>query len=85
MPYIFVPPSRKETVVMWGRSLRYSYNVSFTVYKTGGHWVAEETPPTETLLAADRFLAAGGRPQIVDDATAAELISDGVGTLSPLT
>lgn len=85
MPYLFSPPLRMETVVLAGRSLRYSYPVSLSVYKTGGHWVAEETPSNETLLAAERFLALGGRPQTVDDETAAELIADGVGTCSPLT
>lgn len=85
MPYIFTPPERKETVVLAGQALTYSYNVSLTVYKTGGHWVAVETPANETLLAADRLLAVGGRQQTVDDATAAELIADGVGTCSPLT
>lgn len=68
-----------------GRSLVYGFQVSLTVYKTGGHWVAEETPANEVLLAADRVLAVGGRSQTIDDATAAELIADGVGTCSPLT
>lgn len=84
MPYLFIPPTRTETHVLAGQSLRYSYQVSLTVYKTAGHWVAVETPATETLLAADRFLAVGGRPQTVDDATAAELIADGIGTCSLL-
>lgn len=85
MPYLFAPPTRKETVVLAGRSLVYSYDVSLTVYKTGGQWVAEETPPNEVLEAADRFLAAGGRPQTIDDATAAELIAAGIGTCTLLT
>lgn len=85
MPYLFTPPFRKETRVLAGRSLRYSYNVSLTVYKTGGQWVAEETPSSDVLAAADRLLAVSGRPQTIDDATAAELIAAGVGTCSPLT
>lgn len=83
--YLFTPPQRTETVVLAGRALRYSYQVSLTVYKTGGHWVAEETPASETLLAAERILAVSGRPQTIDSATALELIADGVGTCSPLT
>lgn len=85
MPYLFTPPFRTETVVLWGKSLRYSYPVSLTVYKTGGQWVAVETPATEVLLAADRILAVSGRPQTIDDATAAELIAAGVGTCTQIT
>lgn len=83
MPYLFAPPTRIETVKLVG-ALRYSYPVALTVFRVAGHWVAEETPAAETLLAADRSLATGGRPQTIDDATAAELIADGVGTCSPL-
>lgn len=82
MPYLFAPPTRKETVVLAGRALVYSYQVSLTVYKTGGQWVAEETPPDEVLVAADRFLAVSGREQVIDDETAAELIAAGIGTCS---
>lgn len=85
MPYLFTPPQRTETVVLAGRSLRYSFQVSLTALKVAGVWTAVETPSTEQLLAADRFLAVSGRPQTIDDATAAELIADGVGTCSLLT
>lgn len=84
MAYLFTPPQRTETVILAGRALRYSYQVSYTVYKLAGVWTAEETPAAETLLAADRFLASGGRPQTIDDETAAELIAAGIGTCSLL-
>lgn len=83
MPYLFEPPFRTERHSLRG-SLTYSYNVYLTVYKTAGVWQAAETPANETLVAADRYLAVGGRAQIIDDATAAELISAGVGTCYPI-
>lgn len=83
MPYLFEPPFRKETYSLRG-SLTYSYNVYLTVFKAAGVWQAAETPPDATLAAADRYLAVGGRAQIIDDATAAELISAGVGTCYPI-
>lgn len=81
MPYNFTPPGRTETVMIRG-SLRYSYPVTYTVYHVAGVWHAVETPAFETLQTADIVLA--GRPQVVDDVTAASLISAGVGTCIPV-
>jgi hypothetical protein len=83
MTYLFTPPQRIETTRIAG-ALRYSYPVSYTVWKDPVlGWQAAETPATETLEAATQLLAVSGRPQLVDDATATELISAGIGTCVP--
>lgn len=79
--YFFTPPQRQEVNVIEG-SLRVSYPVSFTVWKdASGTWVTKETPSTDELATAVEVLAVSGRPQYVDAATAAELISAGIGTV----
>lgn len=83
MPYLFSPPQRKQIVILAGRSLRYSYPVSSTVYKKAGVWVAVETPSTDDLNAADQVLAVTGRPQILDDVTGAAILAQGLSTLMP--
>lgn len=82
--FLFTPTQKTITVILAGRSLRYSYPVSFTVWKKNGVWFAEQTPATEILEAADVILAASGRPQIVNAALAAELATAGVGTITPI-
>jgi len=80
---VFFPLFRKQTTMLAG-SLRYSYPVSFTVWKDeNGVWRAQETPAPTALAAATRLLAVSGRPQIVDDQTANELLAAGVGTIVP--
>ena len=81
--YLFTPPQRTMTVSLRG-SLRYSYPVSETVWKdSDGVWQHAETPAGDLLLSARRLMAYGGRPEIVDAATALELTLAGVGTISP--
>lgn len=80
MTYLFTPPQRIQTVILAGRSLRYNFPVSLTVFKVGGAWVAVETPSQDQLNAATKVLAVSGRPSLIDDATAAELITAGIGT-----
>lgn len=77
---MFTPPQRIQTVILAGRSLRYKYPVSLTVFKVGGAWVAQETPSQDQLNAAQVVLAVSGRPSIITDAQAAELIAAGIGT-----
>lgn len=85
MPYLFEPPTVHIKTVIHGRSLMYGYDVSETVWKdANGVWQSQLTPATETLNAASRLLAVSGRPQIIDDATAAELIAAGIGTCSSI-
>lgn len=82
MSYMFTPPQRTQVVVLRG-SLRYSYPVSETVWKdAGGVWRHQETPGPDLLAAATRLLSVSGRPEIVDDATAAELTAAGIGTVA---
>jgi hypothetical protein len=79
--YVFTPPFRTMTVMM-GSVLRYSYPVSETVWRDeNGVWQHMETPSNDFLLAASKLLAVTGRPQIVDEATAAELVTAGIGTI----
>lgn len=81
--YLFTPPQRKQVVQMVG-ALRYSFQVSETVWKDGsGVWQHQQTPSSEALLAASQLLAVGGRPQLVDKVTAIELTDAGIGTISP--
>jgi hypothetical protein len=84
VPYLFTPPQRKNVVQM-ERSLRYSFQVSQTVWKdASGVWRSQETPADDDLAAAQVVLGVTGRPSIVDDVTAAELTAAGIGTLDPL-
>lgn len=86
MPYLFEPPTITVKTVMHGRALVYGYTVSETVWKdANGVWHSQLTPPTETLNAASELLAVSGRPQIVDDTTAADLIAAGIGTCTQIT
>jgi hypothetical protein len=81
---VFSPRQRKQVSMITG-SLRFSYMVSFTVWKDqAGVWHAQEVPQNDALLAASRLLAVSGRPQIVDDQTANELIAAAVGTVVPV-
>lgn len=83
MAYLYEPPHRMNRVVLAGRSLTYSFEVTYTVWKdVDGVWHSMETPPAETLSAASVALA--GRPQIISDSLAAELIAAGVGTCYPI-
>lgn len=62
-------------------SLRFTFPVSSCVYKdANGVWQYMEVPPFETLQAAQTVLA--GRPQWIDEATAAELTTAGIGTVT---
>lgn len=78
MAYWFIPPTRTETHVLAGQSLRYSFETFLTAYRVDGQWVVEETPNTDVLQASEEFLA--GRAQIISNTLAAELISQGIGT-----
>jgi hypothetical protein len=81
---LFSPTQRRQVTMMAG-SLRYSYMVSFTVWKDrNGVWQAQEVPPNDELIHAQRLLALSGRPQIVDDATANELRAASVGTVEAI-
>ena len=80
MPYLFEPPSYNAVNMLEG-SLRVTYPVSETVWKdSNGVWRHAQTPSDDTLAAATHLLAVSGRPQIIDDSTAAELIAAGIGT-----
>jgi hypothetical protein len=79
---VFFPLFRKQVTMLAG-SLRYSYPVSFTVWKDATGWHAQETPAPTALAAATRLLAVSGRPQIGDDQTANELLAAAVGTIVP--
>lgn len=81
MTYLFEPPTRRQSNQMEG-SLRYSFTTSSTVWRTDGVWFHQETPAWETLAGADIVMA--GRPQIIPDALAAELIAAGVGVCTPI-
>lgn len=78
---LFTPPQRHMVTMIEG-ALRYSYQVSQTVWKDAdGVWHSEETPAGDLLLTAQRILAYGGRPQLVDQETADELTAAGIGTV----
>ena len=63
-------------------SLRYSYQVSPTVWKDAdGVWHSQEYPYDADLADAEVVVTRMG-PVEVDDATAAELIAAGIGTIS---
>lgn len=80
MAYYFVPPQRTAVNVLRG-SLRVSYPVSQTVWKdANGVWQAQECPSDDLLAVAQQLLAVSGRPSIVSNATAAQLIAAGIGT-----
>lgn len=86
MAYLFTPPQRTMTSPLHGSgNLRFSYQVSQTVWHDADGWHSEETPPAEVLAQADRIMAYPGRPEVVDDATAAELIAAGIGTCLQIT
>lgn len=78
---LFTPPMRKQVVLLEG-SLRYSYQVSSTVWKdANGVWHSQEVPYDGDLVAAQRVLTRSG-PVQVDAPTAAELTAAGIGTIS---
>lgn len=79
--FLFTPTQRIQVNRIEG-SLRYSYPVSFTVWKKDGVWYAQETPTAAVLADADMHLAVPGTPQIVDQALADELDGAGVGTIT---
>lgn len=82
MAFFFTPPQRQQVVLMEG-ALRYSFPVSETVWKdASGVWQHRETPTMDDLASAQKLLAVSGRPQQVDDATAAELQAAGIGTVT---
>lgn len=78
----FTPPQITYTEILRGRSLQYSYPVSQTVWKdVDDVWHVASTPSWEDLTAALIYFTG---PAVVDDGTAAELISAGIGTCTPL-
>lgn len=84
MAYLFEPTRWTNTVVLAGKSLRYSYPVSSTVWKdANGVWREQQTPSYEDMLSAQVWMQ--GTPQIISDVLAAELIAAGVGTCTPIT
>ena len=83
MPYLFTPPYITVSHRFPGtRNLRYSFEISQTVWKDADGWHVASTPSQETLEAAIRALAP--TPQIVDDTAAVELIDAGIGTCNPI-
>lgn len=80
--WTYTPPQRRNVVALEG-SLRYSFQVSETVWKdANGVWQHQETPSNETLAAASVLLAVSGRPIVVSAALAAELALTGIGSVS---
>ena len=79
--YLFRPPTRTVITPMEG-ALTYGFDVSQTVWKSGGVWHSQECPSFETLAAADVVLA--GRPQIITSSVATELIAAGIGECLPI-
>ena len=78
--YLFTPPQR-IAVNQLERSLCVRYPVSETVWKdANGVWQHVECPNETDLAGALELLAVSGRPQIIPDTTAAELIAAGIGT-----
>lgn len=78
---LFTPPMRTQVVSLDG-ALRYSYQVSSTVWKdASGVWHAQEVPYDGDLYAAQVVITRMG-PVEVDADTAAELIAAGIGTIT---
>jgi hypothetical protein len=78
----FTPPLRREIVVLKG-SLRYSYNVSSTVWRdANGVWRSQETPNEADLEAAQILLTRNGGPVVVSQAIADALTVAGIGTIT---
>lgn len=81
---LFSPPTIR-LVNRMGYALRTSYTRSMTVWKDhDGNWQAQSVPAYEQLKAAQRLLSVGGRPEVVDVATAAELVMAGIGTVTAI-
>lgn len=81
MAYWFVPPVTVVTQPIIG-SLRYKLYRTLTAYKDAAGWHVMENPDEDFLATCIKWLP--GRPQQVDNATAAELIAAGVGDLTLL-
>lgn len=80
--FFFTPPQRIMTVMIRG-SLRAKFPVSQTVWKDAdGVWQHEETPSQDVLNEASLLLAVSGRPQVVSEEIADELIAAGIGTIT---
>jgi len=76
---LFTPPQRRQVNFLEG-SLRVSFLVNSTVWKDqGGAWHAQENPYDGDLATAQVIFT---EPAEVDDATAAELIAAGIGTVT---
>lgn len=81
--YLFEPDRWYESVVLHGRSLIYKIPHSMTVWRdVNGVWHQAQTPPWEDVSVATELMTS---PEIVSDATAAELATAGFGTLTPIT
>lgn len=79
--YLFTPTTRRQVVLMKG-SLRYSFQVSPTVWKdANGVWHSQEVPYDGDLVNAQKVITSTG-PVEVDQTTANELIAAGIGTIS---
>lgn len=78
---LFTPTMRTQVVQMDG-ALRYSFQVSPTVWKdANGVWHSQECPYDGDLVTALVVLTRNG-PVAVDQATADELIAAGIGTIT---
>lgn len=78
--WLFTPPQRRQTVIVYGRSLRYSYPVSQTVWRdSNGKWHSQETVSQDVLSAASWSFTS---PTQVPEQIAQELIAAGVGTVT---
>lgn len=77
----FTPPMRRQIVMLEG-ALRYSYQVSSTVWRdANGVWHSQEVPNEADLEAAQILLTRCG-PVTVSQAIADALTAAGIGTIS---
>lgn len=78
---LFTPTMRTQIVSLDG-ALRYSYQVSPTVWKdANGVWHSQEFPYAGDLETAQVIVTSTG-PVQVSSAIAAELIAAGIGTIT---
>lgn len=83
MAYLFVPPVRDQVDIMHGRNLKSVYPVCQAVWKDAdGVWQHSEVPAQDSLTGAQFVIL--GRPQVVPNEIASELIAAGIGNCIPI-
>ena len=90
MPYLYKPPTYKQTAMMEG-SLRYYVDVSTSVYRISGVWHNVQSPGMSNPSPADCDVDAAtglrlywNKPMVIPLTLQPELAAWGIGTLTLL-